>query len=343
METINVLVAGVPYGYQGDYADGRWLTPELAARITGVSDRIRLEHLSAYEMNDGRRPDRAPHAILTETSGTDRSWDSLPAVVLGPALEPAITADLRFLQSASAGVEHLLGMLPAGLPLCNASGVHAPAIAETVMASILADAKMLYRRRADQAERAWRQRPCRELAGTTMVVLGTGDIGTETARLAKAFGMTTIGVRRTAAPVAAFDRVVTTADLLDVLPLADHLVIGCPLTDATRGIIDAGAFAALKPGAYLANVARGAIVDEKALVEALLEGRLRGAFLDCHVTEPLPADHPLWDMPGVDVSPHDSHATQLLGEHHVALFCENLRRLVAGEPFVNVVDATRGY
>jgi phosphoglycerate dehydrogenase-like enzyme len=343
MDDVNVLVAGVPYGYQGDYADGTWLTDAMASRIRDVSPRIRLEHLSAYAMNAGQQPSRPPHAMLVETSGTDRSWDALPAILFGPALAPAITPQLRLLQSASAGVEQLLGMVPAEVTLCNASGVHSAAIAETVLASILVDAKMLYQRRRDQAERAWRQLPCRELRGSVMVVLGTGRIGTATARLARTFGMRTIGVRRQAATAPEFDQVVSTAELLDVLPKADYLVIACPLTPETRGLIDAGAFAALKDGAYLANVARGAIVDEKALIETLREGRLSGAFLDSHVDEPLHPDNPLWDMPGVDVSPHDSHSSQLLGDNHVDLFCDNLRRLVDGREFVNVVDRSLGY
>lgn len=343
MAEFRVVVAGVPYGFQGDISDGRWLTPELTDKIEAVSDDIVVIHPSANEMNEGWTPEAPPHAVLVETSGAEASWEDLPAVVFGEPFLRLLGPELRFVQSCSAGVEQLTPIIPADLTLCNASGVHANAIAETVLASILARAKLLYQRRRDQADGTWRQLECRELTGDVMCVLGTGHIGSAVARLARVFGMETLGVRRTPDPADHFDAVVGTADLPDALSRSDYLVIACPLTDDTRGMIGTQQFDQLKPGAYLANVARGAIVDEPALVQALRDGRVGGAFLDCHVEEPLPPDHPFWTLPTVDVSPHDSHASQLLGHHHVDLFCDNLRRCLDGRPLRNLVDSARGY
>ncbi len=136
---------------------------------------------------------------------------------------------------------------------------------------------------------------------------------------------------------------VTVGDRMKALAGADYLVVACPLTDETRGLIGGQELSALNPGAYVANVARGAIVDETALLDALASHRLSGAFLDAFIEEPLPPSHPLWEMPGVEISPHDSHASQLMGDRHVSLFCENLRRCLTGEALINVVDPERGY
>ncbi len=343
MDEFHVVVAGVPYGYQGDFSDGRWLTPEHIRAIEGTSPQVRLSHPSAGEMNAGWSPDAPVHAVLVETSGALKSWEDLPAVVFAEPFLRLISPSIVFVQSCSAGVEQLTPILDPSVTLCNASGVHAPAIAESVLASILVDAKMLYQRRVDQQKHEWNQLPCRELMGAVMCVLGTGHIGSATARLAQAFGIETVGVSRSGTPAEHFDAVVTPDGLGDVLSRSDYLVIACPLTEETRGMIGATELKLLKNSAYIANVARGAIIDEPALVSALRDGEVRAAFLDCLVEEPLPDAHPLWDMPNVDVSPHDSHASQLLGDHHVALFVDNLKRHFAGEPLRNVVDASRGY
>lgn len=343
MSGFEVLVCGTPYACQDARADGTWLTEAQRARIQAVSPDIELRHVAAASLNDGSVEVPAPDALLVETSGSLRSWEDLPNVLFGEPLRRLVTPRLRFMQSASAGVEHLVGFLPPETVLCNASGVHAPAIAETIMGSILGRAKLFAQRREDQRRRVWRQLPCRELTGSTMCVLGTGEIGSATARLAQAFGITTLGVRRQAVPAAHFDRVVDAKGLHDALAGADFLVVACPLTPETRGLIGPAELAALPDGAFLVNVARGAIIDEDALIKELTSGHLSGAFLDTLVQEPLPPDHPLWSMPTVEISPHDSHASQLMGDRHVDLFCDNLARALAGEELRNVVDLTRGY
>ena len=342
-DELNVVVAGVPYGYQGDYSDGRWLTAEHIARIEGCSPIVRLENPSVDDLNAGYLVERKPHAVLVECSGTLKEWETLPAILFEPAFRGLLNPDLRLVQSCSAGVEQIASLIPDGVTLCNASGVHAAAIAETVIGSILVHAKLLYRRREEQQARRWTQLPARELAGTTMCVVGTGHIGSAIATLAQALGIRTVGVRRNPSATPGFDVVVGTSGLDEALGQADYLVIACPLTPETAGLIDAGKFAKLPNGAYLANVSRGAVGDEPAMIEAFLSGRLAGGFLDCHVHEPLPDDSPLWDMPGVDISPHDSHASNLLGDRQVDLFCRNLKYLIDGEPLINVVDTKAGY
>jgi phosphoglycerate dehydrogenase-like enzyme len=338
----HVLVSGVPFGCQDRRPDETWLTPAQVAQIQAVSPRVVLHHVSSIDLNAGAFVP-PPRAFLVETSGVDEGYEELAGMVSGPALTRMITPELQFIQSCSAGVEHMIPLLPPGVTICNASGVHANAIAETVIAAILGRAKMLEQRRDDQASRVWRQLPCQEVVGTTVCILGVGRIGTAVARLARALGMRTLGIRRGGAGAEEFDTVFGVADRLGALTDADYLVVACPLTPQTRGLIGPEELSALKDGAYLVNVARGAIVDEDAMLDALRGGKLSGAFLDAHIQEPLPPDHPLWAMPGVSISPHDSHASQLMGDRHVSLFCANLRRCLSHEQLLNVVEPGRGY
>ena len=343
--SLNVVVAGLPKAVQNpeNPDEGIWLTQEQKDRITGVAEDVWLEHIPVSELNAGKAPQRPPHAIMVETSGSKKEIEIEQGILKMPGLEQLFNPDLKLLQSMSAGAEHLVGIMPEGVVLANASGVAANAIAETVIAGILAQAKMLRERWDNQAAREWKELPARELAGSTMTVLGTGSIGARTATIARVLGIRTIGVNRSGKPVDGFDETVATAELLDALAQSDYLVIAAPLTPATRGLIDAKALAALKPGGWVANVARGAIHDAEALTDALERGHLSGALIDCHVNEPLPADDPLWKAPGAMVFPHDSHASQLLGDRQVDVFVDNLQRLVEGREFRNVVDLTLGY
>ncbi len=211
------------------------------------------------------------------------------------------------------------------------------------MAGVLSHAKRLPERAERQRERRWEELHCRELRGQTMLVIGTGNIGMATARLASAFRMRLLGIRATPAPLDGFERVGGPGDLIEMLAEADYIVIACPLTPATEGLIGPDEFAATKRGAYLLNVSRGKVVQEPALLAALEDGTLSGAYLDAHPQEPLPVEHPLWDMPGVTIIPHDSHSSPYIGDNIVALFADNLRRFLAGEPLRNVVDRGRGY
>jgi phosphoglycerate dehydrogenase-like enzyme len=171
-----------------------------------------------------------------------------------------------------------------------------------------------------------------ELRGKTLVIVGLGRIGSRLAGLARAFGMHVIGVKQDAnRGGGAADEVVTRARLLDVLPRADLLALTCPLTSETKGLIGEAALRALRPSAVLINVARGAVVDEPALIAALSSGRLAGAGLDCFREEPLPGSSPLWDLSQVIVTPHTAGETRRYEENVIDILLDNLERLWSGK------------
>lgn len=343
--SLNVVVAGLPKAVQdaADPDEGIWLTTSQKERITSVDEDVWLEHIPVSELNAGRPPQRSPHAILVETSGSKKEIEIEQGILKLPGLEQLLTPELRLLHSMSAGAEHLVNIMPEGVVLANASGVAANAIAETVIAGMLAQAKMLRQRWENQDAKQWKELPARELDGSVMTLLGTGNIGSRTAAIAQSLGIRTIGINRRGNQVLGFDEIRRTEEIRSALAVSDYLVIAAPLTPQTDGLIDGETLAVMKPGGWFANVARGAIHDARALVENLRSGHLSGALIDCHVQEPLPADDPLWDAPGAQVFPHDSHASQLLGERQVDVFVDNLKRLLAGEDFRNVVDLERGY
>ncbi len=255
------------------------------------------------------------------------------------------TPNLRWIHSISAGVEHILFPALAGsdVILTNASGVFSVPIAETVLGYMLAVAKRFPAFFAQQQARCWRKLPLRELRGLTVGIIGLGGIGSEVARLCRAFGMQVLGLQRTPRPNAYADEVLDGTHLHDLLARSDFVLISIPLTAATRGLIGAAELAAMRPDGWLINVARGPIVDERALVEALQERRIGGACLDVFAEEPLPEDSPLWDLPNVIITPHDSWSSPHLEEREAELFLENLRRYVAGQVLLNVVDKEAGY
>ncbi len=259
---------------------------------------------------------------------------------------------LRWVQAMSAGVERctVLDALVArdDVVLTNMRAVHGPAIADHVFAMLLSLSRDLRRHwRAQQAATWERAEPDAEpfaLAGRTMLVVGLGGIGVEVARRAHGFGMRVLATRRSDAPAPDFvERVERAGALLELLPQADVVAVCVPLTAETERLFDARAFAAMKPGAILVNVARGGVCDTEALVAALRRGHLGGACLDVTDPEPLPPGHALWGMANVVITPHVAARAGLTEERRRALFRENLRRFGAGEPLLNVVDKRAGY
>ncbi len=247
---------------------------------------------------------------------------------------------LRFVQSISTGVNQYDpdAFRRHGVRLASAQGANERAVAEHAIALILALARRLPEARDNQAKRVWRpmqgEHALREdeIGGKTLAIVGLGRIGGRLARLAKAFDMTVIGVRRDpAGGLNGADEVFATADLATVLPRADYVALTCPLTPETRGLIDGAALARMKPGAALVNVARGACVVEQDLVAALASGRLAAAALDVTEDEPLPDSSPLWAMPNVLVTPHTAGETRAYEANILALLGENLGRLERGE------------
>ena len=239
---------------------------------------------------------------------------------------------LRVIQTLSAGVDRLLPIVPTGVTLCDAGGTRDVAVAEWVLAAILACTRALPELRDLQREHSWGWRRSEELAGSTVMILGYGAIGTAVeARLAP-FEVEVIRIaRRARAGVHSVD------ELRSLLPLAEIIVVLLPLTPETTGLLDADALRCLRPGALLVNAARGAIVDTGALLEQLQAGRIRAA-LDVTDPEPLPAEHPLWDAPGLLLTPHFAGDTLAAERRAFALVGEQVRRYLRKEPLVNVVQ-----
>ncbi len=260
--------------------------------------------------------------------------------------------NLRWYQQWAAGANWLLRYPEAAemdFVLTSASGVHAIPISEHIFALLLAFARMIDQSVRCQTRGEWmpdeqKKKNVFELAGKTMVLIGVGAIGERTARVATAFGMRVLGVRRNPDRGAAGVEAMFGPDrLLDVLPEADFVVITVPLTEETRGMIGERELRAMKPTAYLVNIGRGGTVDESALVRALEEGWIAGAGLDVFETEPLPEDSPLWRMENVIVTAHYAGFNPHYDERAMAIFLDNLRRYRAGEPLRNVVDKKLGY
>jgi phosphoglycerate dehydrogenase-like enzyme len=263
----------------------------------------------------------------------------------------AHATNLVWVQAMSAGVDRHMGNAALvgneRIVLTNLQGVHGPAIADHAFGMLLALTRDLRFYAREQEAARWTPGGtgrAAALEGRTMLVVGLGGIGIEIAERAAGFGMRVIATRRSDAPGPAFvERVGRSDDLLAMLPEADVIAIAVPLTAETENMFDARAFAAIKPGAILINVARGKVVDTAALLDALRSGRLAGACLDVTDPEPLPPDHPLWREPNVLITPHVASDAELTDARAWALLRENLRRFGAGEPLLNVVDKKAGY
>jgi len=296
----------------------------------------------------------------------DGPMDDVEAMLRGRL--PAETFDrilyrapsLRWVHSATAGVERVLtpSSRSRGLVITNARGVFSRPIAEYVMLMILAVSRRLPELIELQAERTWQPLEARELRDVTIGIVGLGSIGRGVGALGTAFGCRVMATRRR--PEAGshavdgagdepflgslmLDRVLPPERLPELLAESDFVVLAAPLTPDTRGLISDEAIAQMKPGAWIINVARGELIDERALARALQDGRLGGAVLDTFREEPLPPTSTLYDLPNVILTPHTSWSSTRVLDRSVDLFCENLRRFADGRSLVNVVDPDAGY
>jgi D-2-hydroxyacid dehydrogenase (NADP+) len=261
---------------------------------------------------------------------------------------------LRWIHAPTAAVHQLLfpELVKSDVVLTNAHEVHGPVVAEHVIALIFALAKKIPQAAHLQQERIWGQDAMwndgprlREVAGATLGLIGLGSIGRPVARMASALGMRVIALREHPEKekhegVAA---VYAPPQLNDLLSQSDYVVVAAPLTEATRGLINAHRLGAMRRDAYLINVGRGPQVDEAALADALRSHRLAGAALDVFEQEPLPAESPLWELENLLITPHTAGLTEKLWQRHYALFSENLRRYLARKPLLFVVDKHKGY
>ena len=258
--------------------------------------------------------------------------------------------NLRWLQLASAGADSALaaGAAQSAVTLTTAAGIHAIQISEHVLAMMLMFARRMHDCLENQRHSRWARGQAAqldEIHGKTIGIIGLGAIGAEIARKAKAFNMTVLASKRTVTSAALpdIDELVHPDRLDDLLKRSDYVVLAVPLTPATTNLIASRQLALMKPSAILINIARGAVVDEPALIDALREKRIAGAGLDTFATEPLPKESPLWLMPNVIITPHTAGASPRYWHRATTLFCENLRRYLDQKPLRNTVNPTRGY
>jgi phosphoglycerate dehydrogenase-like enzyme len=330
---------------------GLWNPPDwFAARLRRDFPPFEVVHLRDYAQ--AAEPLRDADVLVT--------WSLRPE-------QFAEAKKLRWIHSPAAAVHQLIvpEMIARDVVVTNARSVHGPVVAEHALAMIFALAKKIPEAMRFQAQRVWAQQQLwedrpgpREVAGATLGLIGLGSIGAEVARLAAAVGMRIVAVREHpekgtehraqpragASGVSWHAEAVYGPDQLErMLAVADYVVIAAPLTGRTRAIINAERLAQMKPEACLINVARGALVDEPALIAALRSRKIAGAALDVFSAEPLPPDSPLWQMEHVLITPHTAAVTDRLWTRHYELLSDNLRRFLAGEPLRGIVDKSKGY
>jgi len=255
------------------------------------------------------------------------------------------TPSLRWVQLCSTGFSDNITpqVLDGTVTLTNAPGLHTIPVAESVIAAMLNHAKHLKQRGIDQRNHVWNQLKSDELFRRTVLIIGLGRIGRRVARLCKAFDMRVIGTKRRVGLVENVDTVFSVSELTKHLPQAEYIVIAVPHTPVTENMLGDKEFKAMKKSAYLINIGRGKVVEEPVMIRALREEGIAGAYLDVFVEEPLPEDHVLWDLENVVIVPHDSHSSPYIGDRMVDVFCDNLKRYVAGEPLRNICDPEKGY
>ena len=332
------------------------LTPILSARYRAAD----LERIAAA----------APGARLVMMSReglSDEPVDDVEVLLRGWLTSDAFdrllarAPRLAWVHSASAGVERVLTPTARArhITITNARDVFSQPIAEYVLTMILAVTRRLPQLLELQRERTWQPLEAVEMHDVTIGLVGYGSLGRTVGRLASAFGARVVATRRhadrgsaTATPEPGGEAGGTDSPvellggpgaLPELLRRSDFVVLAAPLTPATQNLIDSGALAAMKPGAWLVNVARGGLVDERALLRALREGRIGGAILDTFRDEPLGPDSPFYDLPNAIVTPHTAWSSGRVLDRTIQLFCENLERFTAGQPLRNVVDRAAGY
>lgn len=266
-------------------------------------------------------------------------------------LDPAGMArhkKLRWIQATSAGIGGFMkrtGLDESGLMVTTAGGIHSVPLAEFAVTGALYFTKGVPELRGRQAKRHWERYTTRQLAGQRALVVGLGGMGRQVVATFAALGVTVTGLGRDGGSydVPGLSRLIHRDELDAALPDADILVLCCPLTPETEGLIGRAQLACLPPHAVLVNIARGPVVDEDALADALANGRLGGACLDVFSQEPLPADSPLWGMDNVLISPHSASTVATENQLLTRLFIDNLERFLAGRPLRNLYESVRGY
>jgi len=315
----------------------QWNAPEwFSQRLGSDFPQLEIVHLPDYKRLDAEIPDA--EIVI--------AWSIRPEQIKA-------ARKLRWIHSPAAAVHQLMfpELAASDIVLTNAREVHGPVVAEHVMALIFALAKKipgsveLQQKHVWGQQLLWDERPrVREVAGATVGLVGLGSIGRPVVKSAKALGMRVVAVREHPEKgTDGADVVFGPAQISEVFRQADYVVLAAPVTDSTKAIADAERLALMKPDACLINVGRGPLVDEAALAAALRARKIGGAALDVFPKEPLAADSPLWDLPNLLITPHTAALTDKLWERHYVLFSENLRRYLAGQPLLAVVDKRKGY
>lgn len=315
----------------------QWNAPAwFAERLRCEFPELNVVHLPDYKRMDAEIPDA--EIVI--------AWSVRPEQIKA-------AKKLRWIHSPAAAVHQLMfpELVHSDIVLTNAREVHGPVVAEHVMALIFALAKKIPGSVELQQKHLWGQQllwdeipRVREVAGATLGLVGLGSIGRPVVRSAKALGMRVIAVREHPEKGSdGADVVFGPAQINELFRQADYVVLAAPVTESTKAIANAERLGLMKPGACLINVGRGPLVDEAALAAALREKKIGGAALDVFPKEPLAADSLLWDLPNLLITPHTAALTDKLWERHYALFSENLRRYLAGQLLLAVVDKRKGY
>ena len=325
-----------------------YLEPEFIERIRDAVPQVEVIY----------RPDligapqfHAHHtAIINRTPQQDAEWRTLlaQADILFDFDHthredlPQLALNLKWIQTTSAGIGQFVksyGYDKHGWIFSTASGVHARPLAEFCLMAMLMFVKNYVRMDQLKRTRTWQRFNNTELSKQTVGIIGLGKIGSDIARICKLFGMRVIGSRRSVhRQVDNVDRLYAPRQIDEILPQVDFLILCTPHTPETDGLLNAKRIGMLKPGAVLINIARGAIVDQEALTQALQDGRLAGAALDVTDPEPLPADDPLWQMPNVIISHHSASTADTENSKLTDLFIRNLHNYLADKPLENLLD-----
>jgi phosphoglycerate dehydrogenase-like enzyme len=325
-----------------------YLEPEHIARIRQVDERLEVIYepdlLAApqYPADHYGIPDRTPEqetrwrAFLAQAEILfDFDYSHRQEL-------PELAPQLCWIQASSAGIGqfvkryHYDTRFPK-TTFTTSSGVHARPLAEFCLMAMLMHYKSILPMLRNQQRKQWERYAGTDLEGRTLAIVGLGRIGTEVARMACDLGMVVVGTNATP-PAPCVQRFFPPEQLHQMLPLADVLVLSVPHTPETEKMMGRAELALMKPGAYLINIARGAVVDEPALVDALRSKHLSGAALDVFDQEPLPESSPLWEMENVLVSPHSASTSDRENERLTDLFCDNLRRFLDRQPLRNVLN-----
>jgi phosphoglycerate dehydrogenase-like enzyme len=348
------LVIGLMYPQDYEARPRQELEEDLAAlrAVDPAIEIIEVRYVDSTEIRTqrGSSPDADLRHLMPPLTQAQRDAFSRIAVALTldlPFDVATVAPNLRWVQGLGAGVSQLLsaGLGEAGIRLTSAAGVNGVSISEFVMARLLQIWKRLPEIDASQGRHLWQPAYGREVAGSTLGVVGLGGIGRQVARRGHGLGMNVLACRRSAAPDSTdpdVDQVFPTEKLHEMLGRSDAVVAAVPETAETVGLFGPAEFAAMRPGSIFVNVGRGSAVDEQALVAALDSGHLRAAVIDVVVAEPLAEDSPLWEVPNLYISSHCSTSPDRFFANLYALFRENVRRYLDGAPLINEMDTRIG-